>query len=125
MVTEVVLALPQPFDLLRTDVALEPGGILAWVIAGLIAGWLAGLVVRGRGFGCLGDIVLGLIGAFIGAFILGLLPIPLPGALGFFDTLVVAFLGAVLLAAIGRLIGGSRRTSRYDRYTRYEWPNRR
>ena len=52
------------------DFFLEPGGILGWLLVGLIAGALAGRVVRGRGYGCLVDIVVGIAGAFIGAVVL-------------------------------------------------------
>lgn len=93
-----------------SNITLDPGSILAWIIAGFLAGWLAGLVVRGRGFGCLGNIVLGLVGAFVGEFILSLLPITIAtGIPGFVETLLVALLGALILVAIGRLIGGARR----------------
>lgn len=97
-------------------ITLAPGNILAWVIAGLIAGWLAGLLVRGRGYGCLGDIVLGVLGAFIGAFVLSVVPLPfaLSNQYHFAGTVVIAFLGALILAAIGRLIGGSGTRRRYD-----------
>ncbi|HLZ20876.1 MAG TPA: GlsB/YeaQ/YmgE family stress response membrane protein [Ktedonobacterales bacterium] len=95
--------------LLAGPVALVPGGWLAWIAAGLLAGWLAGLIVRGRGFGCLGDIVLGIVGALIGGFVMSLLPINLNGVYGFWDTVVIAFFGALILAALGRLIGGSGR----------------
>ncbi|HEX6818464.1 MAG TPA: GlsB/YeaQ/YmgE family stress response membrane protein [Ktedonobacterales bacterium] len=92
------------------NIALDPGSVLAWIIAGFLAGWLAGLVVRGRGFGCLGNILLGLVGAFVGEFLLSLLPITIAsGVSGFVETLIVAFLGALVLVALGRLIGGSRR----------------
>ncbi|HEX7263497.1 MAG TPA: GlsB/YeaQ/YmgE family stress response membrane protein, partial [Candidatus Dormibacteraeota bacterium] len=47
---------------------LAPGGIVAWIIVGLIAGWLASLVSRGHGFGLIGDLIVGLIGALIGGF---------------------------------------------------------
>ena len=100
------------------NLQLDPGGIIAWAVAALIAGWLAGLIVRGHGFGCLGDIVLGLVGAVLGLFIISLLPLNLGGTLGFFGTIVVAFLGALILAAIGRLIGGGGRSSQ-RRY--YDW----
>jgi uncharacterized membrane protein YeaQ/YmgE (transglycosylase-associated protein family) len=102
--------------------ALDPGGCLSWAFAGLIAGWLAGTLVRGRGFGCLGDIVLGLVGSFIGALIVSQLPLSvatslhLTGTLHFLGTLVVAFVGALVLAALGRLIGGGSR----HRYA--DWP---
>lgn len=90
------------------EIVLVPGNILAWIVAGLIAGWLAGLLVRGRGFGCLGDIVLGIIGAFVGAFVISFLPVRLGHELHFAGTVIVAFIGALILAAIGRLIGGPR-----------------
>lgn len=104
------------------NIALDPGGILAWILAGLLAGWLAGLVVRGRGFGCLGNTLLGLVGAFVGAFILSLLPVSVAGISGFIETLVVAFLGALLVVAIGRFIGGSWRAGRAVRPPRYPPP---
>ncbi len=90
-------------------VQLHPGGCISWIVAALVAGWLAGLLVHGRGFGCLGDIVLGLVGAFVGIFIISLLPLRFAGTYGFFGTIGVAFVGALVLAAIGRLIGGSHR----------------
>src|SRR5215471_20874459 len=92
------------------NLQLAPGGCFSWAIAALVAGWLAGLIVRGHGFGCLGDIVLGLVGAFVGLLVLSLFPLNLGGTLGFFGTLLVAFLGALILAAIGRLIGGGNRS---------------
>lgn len=94
------------------NIALDPGGILEWIVAGLLAGWLAGLLVRGHGFGCLGDIAVGLLGAFIGAFVLSFLPITITGISGFVETFIVAFVGAFLLVAVGRLLGGSRRPRR-------------
>ncbi|HEV7129108.1 MAG TPA: GlsB/YeaQ/YmgE family stress response membrane protein [Ktedonobacterales bacterium] len=116
-------ALPPPLNNLPSD----PVSIVGWIAAALIAGWLAGLLVRGHGFGCLGDIVLGLIGSVVGVFILGLLPITLPNTEGFIGTVVVAFLGALLLAAVGRLIGGSgRRRPRtvVVHHRAPEWPGR-
>ena len=56
---------------------LDPGGLIAWLVVGLIAGWLAGQFMRGGGYGLVGDIVLGILGALIGGFIFGLL---LPGS---------------------------------------------
>lgn len=78
-------------------------GWFAWIIVGLLAGWLAGKITRGRGFGCVVNILLGLIGAVIGGWIftrLGVL------ALGFFGSLAAATVGAILLVAIGRLFAG-------------------
>ena len=80
-------------------------GILAWIIVGLIAGWLAGLVMRGGGYGILGDIILGIIGAIVGGFLAGALfniPDPLTGIDA--PTLIIAFLGAVVTVAIVRMV---------------------
>lgn len=78
-------------------------GLLGWIIIGLIAGWLAGVVGRGRGFGCLADIILGLIGAVVGGWIFTKLGIRAGGVLG---SLAAAFVGAVVLVAIARLFAG-------------------
>ncbi len=79
-------------------------GFISWIIIGLIAGWLAGTVSRGRGFGCLANVILGLIGAVIGGWIFQRLNI---AAFGFFGSLAAATVGAVLLVAIARLFSGS------------------
>lgn len=79
--------------------------VLAWVIIGLIAGWLAGLVVKGRGYGILGDIVLGIIGAVVGGFIAGALigiPDPLTGFT--LTTLAIGFVGAVIVVSLVRIL---------------------
>jgi uncharacterized membrane protein YeaQ/YmgE (transglycosylase-associated protein family) len=91
------------------DLTLDPGSLLAWAGAALLAGWLAGQLVRGRGFGCLGDILLGVIGAIVGLVALSVLPLRISGTLGFLGTLVVAFLGALALALVARLLGGGQR----------------
>ena len=84
-------------------------GCLEWAIAGLIGGWLAGLIVRGRGYGCIGDILLGIAGAFVAAFLLQIFAPGLNnGVFRFTGTAVLAFLGALLLAFLGRLISGNR-----------------
>jgi uncharacterized membrane protein YeaQ/YmgE (transglycosylase-associated protein family) len=84
--------------------ALEPGGIIAWLVVGLIAGWLAGLVMKGGGYGILGDIVMGIIGALVGGFLFGLL---MPGSsAGMLGSIVVAFIGAVVFIAIVRALPG-------------------
>ena len=87
--------------------ALEPGGLLMWLIVGLIAGWLAGQFMRGGGFGLIGDIVVGIIGAFLGGLLFGVL---MPGSsVGFVGSIVVAFIGAILLIAVLRALSGSSR----------------
>lgn len=71
--------------------------ILYAVIIGIIAGWFAGLVVKGRGFGVLGNLVVGIIGAVIGSWVFGILGI---NAYGSFGPLITAFIGAVLFLAL-------------------------
>src|ERR671922_2023274 len=79
-------------------------GWIGWIIIGGIAGWLAGLVVRGSGFGILGDIIVGIIGGVIGGIVLGLL---VTTTVGFWGSLVTAFIGACILVFIVRLISGA------------------
>jgi uncharacterized membrane protein YeaQ/YmgE (transglycosylase-associated protein family) len=77
-------------------------GFLAWILVGLIAGWLAGQVMRGGGYGVLVDIILGLVGGVVGGWVFGLLGI-WPGG-GMIGSIVVAFVGAVVLVGITRLL---------------------
>ncbi len=84
-------------------------GILAWIIVGLIAGWLAGELMRGGGFGLVGDIIVGIVGALIGGFLASALfgiANPLSGIN--IGSILVAFLGAVVLIAILRAVRGAR-----------------
>jgi len=84
-------------------------GILSWIIVGLIAGWLAGELMRGSGFGVVGDIIVGIVGALLGGFVATALfgvPDPLTGI--DFTTIIVAFLGSVILIAILRALRGAR-----------------
>jgi len=76
--------------------------ILRLLIVGLVAGWLAGKVMKGGGYGVLMDIVLGILGAIVGGWIFGALNI-WPGG-GIFGGILVAFVGAVLLVWVTRLI---------------------
>ncbi|HEY6059894.1 MAG TPA: GlsB/YeaQ/YmgE family stress response membrane protein [Gemmatimonadales bacterium] len=78
------------------------GTNLIWLLLiGLVAGWLAGKVMRGQGYGVLADMVIGVIGAFLGGWIFGLLHI---SAGGLFGLLVMAFVGAVVLIWLVRLV---------------------
>jgi uncharacterized membrane protein YeaQ/YmgE (transglycosylase-associated protein family) len=77
-------------------------GFLAWIVVGLIAGWLAGQVMKGGGYGILVDIILGILGGFLGGWIFGLLGI-WPGG-GMIGSIIVAFVGAVILVGITRLL---------------------
>ena len=87
-------------------------GILAWLVVGLIAGWLASMVMRGGGYGLIGDIVVGIVGALIGGFLASTL-LNIPDAMtGInFPSILVAFIGAVILIAILRLFSGRRHSS--------------
>jgi uncharacterized membrane protein YeaQ/YmgE (transglycosylase-associated protein family) len=89
--------------------SLEPGGLIAWLVVGLIAGFLASVVMRGGGYGIVGDIIVGNVGPFIGGLLVSLL---VPGAgFGFWGSVLVAFIGACILIAILRAVsGGTRRT---------------
>jgi len=83
------------------DITLAPGGIIAWLVVGLIAGWLAGKVMSGAGYGIIGDIVTGLLGAVVGGFLFG--QVVTTGE-GFWGSILVAFLGACLLIFIVRFV---------------------
>jgi uncharacterized membrane protein YeaQ/YmgE (transglycosylase-associated protein family) len=80
-------------------------GFIGWIIIGLLAGWIAGHLTRGRGFGCVVDIILGLIGAVVGGWIFTKLGIVL---WGFWGSLAAATVGAVVLVAIARLFAGGK-----------------
>jgi uncharacterized membrane protein YeaQ/YmgE (transglycosylase-associated protein family) len=80
-------------------------GILSWIVLGLVAGWLASQFMRG-GYGLIGDIVLGIVGAIVGGIISGVI-VGRDMVSGFnLESVVVAFLGAVALIAISRLVSG-------------------
>jgi uncharacterized membrane protein YeaQ/YmgE (transglycosylase-associated protein family) len=80
--------------------ALDPGGLLAWLVVGLIAGFLASMVMRGGGYGMVSDIIVGVVGAFIGGLVMNLLT---PDATyGFWGSIVVALIGACILIALLR-----------------------
>jgi uncharacterized membrane protein YeaQ/YmgE (transglycosylase-associated protein family) len=84
---------------------LEPGGIIAWLVVGLIAGWLAGLAMSGSGYGIAGDIIMGLIGAFLGGLITSFF---VQGSAGFVGSVIIAFIGACVLIAIARALTPTR-----------------
>ena len=76
-------------------------GFLTWIIVGLIAGWLAGQVMKGGGYGILVDIILGILGGILGGWLFGLLGLHAGGLIG---QIVVSFVGAVILVWITRLV---------------------
>ena len=77
-------------------------GLLYWLVVGLIAGWLAGVVMKGGGYGVVADIILGILGAVLGGWIFSNLGIGAGG--GMIGGIVVAFIGAVILVAITRAL---------------------
>ena len=81
---------------------MDAQSIIIWLIVGAIAGWLAGMVVRGGGFGLIGDIIVGIIGAVIAGWLLPRIGIFIGG--GFIAAVINAFIGAVILLIILRLL---------------------
>ena len=94
----------EPMVIAAVDFAI---GWIAWIIIGGIAGALAGMVMRGGGFGILGDIIVGIVGAVVGGFILGLF---INMTVGWWGTFITAFIGACILIAILRAIAPKRRS---------------
>jgi uncharacterized membrane protein YeaQ/YmgE (transglycosylase-associated protein family) len=84
----------------------ESHSIVSWLLLGLIAGWLAGQIGRGRGFGCVTDVLLGLVGSYLGGWIF--IKLGIFGG-GFLYSLAAATLGAVILVSIAHLFGGADR----------------
>jgi len=82
-------------------VHLEPGSLLGWLLVGLLGGWVAGQITRGKGFGCLGNLAIGIIGAFIGGLIFSIFDVD--RTVGFVGSIAVATLGAVILLAVANL----------------------
>jgi uncharacterized membrane protein YeaQ/YmgE (transglycosylase-associated protein family) len=76
-------------------------GLIAWLIIGAVAGWLAGLLVKGGGFGLIVDIIVGIVGAFIGGWLASVLGISIGG--GFIGSIIIAVIGAVILLFVIRL----------------------
>ena len=93
-----------PTDKLDTKEMEARMSILSWIVVGLLAGWLAGMVMKGGGFGLIGDIVVGVIGGLLGGFIASYffhMGDPMSGIN--LPSIIVAFLGAVLLLFVVRL----------------------
>ena len=79
---------------------MDATSLIWFLLIGLIAGWLAGQVMRGGGFGLIGDMIVGVIGAFLGGWLFGLMGIAAGGLIG---SLITAFVGAVLLIFLLRV----------------------
>jgi len=87
-------------------------GVLSWIVVGLIAGFLAGVVVKGGGFGCIGDIIVGVIGGLLGGFVASYffhIGDPMTGIN--LQSILIAFAGAVVLLLLLRLFSRGRRRS--------------
>jgi uncharacterized membrane protein YeaQ/YmgE (transglycosylase-associated protein family) len=89
---------------------LSNEALIIIILVGIVAGWLAGLIVDGGGFGLIGDLIVGIIGAFIGDRLVPMLHIHL--GVGIVPLIINATIGAVVLLAILRLVFGSRRWGR-------------
>jgi uncharacterized membrane protein YeaQ/YmgE (transglycosylase-associated protein family) len=87
------------------QINLEPGGVIAWLVVGLVAGFLAGRVMQGGGYGLVGDLAVGLVGALIGGFLFGQF---VTGTYALVGSIVVAFLGACLLIWVVRQLAPGR-----------------
>ena len=80
-------------------------GVLSWIVVGLIAGWLAGQVMRGGGYGLIGDIVIGIVGGLIGGYLAGAFFGVADAVNGINPvSILVAFVGAILLIAVSRMV---------------------
>ena len=81
---------------------MEFGMFVSWVVVGLLAGWLAGFVMKGGGYGLIGDLVLGLVGSVVGGWIFRALGVSAGG--GLFPTVFVALVGAVIVLVAQRKV---------------------
>jgi uncharacterized membrane protein YeaQ/YmgE (transglycosylase-associated protein family) len=81
---------------------MDAQSLIIWLIVGAIAGWLAGMVVKGGGFGLIGDIVVGIVGAIIAGWLLPHFNIAI--GTGFVAAVIDAFIGAVILLVVVKLI---------------------
>jgi len=87
---------------------MDGHGIIAWIIIGIIAGWLTGKLMKGSGYGVIMDMIIGLIGALIGGFISSRLGLGGVGQHGMIVSICIAVVGAVILTWILRLVSGNR-----------------
>ena len=90
---------------------LADHGWIAWIIIGVIAGWLTGKLMKGSGFGFFMDMIVGLVGALVGGFLSGHLGMGGVGEHGLIISIVIAVIGAVILTVILRLITGNRQAN--------------
>jgi uncharacterized membrane protein YeaQ/YmgE (transglycosylase-associated protein family) len=93
---------PRAFTRYSEERGMAVETLLIWILVGAVAGWLAGLVVRGFGFGLIGNIIVGIVGAFLGGWLFGTLGIAI--GVGIINTIFTAFIGAVVLLLIVRVL---------------------
>jgi uncharacterized membrane protein YeaQ/YmgE (transglycosylase-associated protein family) len=79
----------------------EKMNIILWIVSGVIAGWLTGMIVKGKGYGLLGDLIIGLLGGLVGGWVAGLIGISAGSWLG---NVAIAVLGGVILVAVVRVL---------------------
>jgi uncharacterized membrane protein YeaQ/YmgE (transglycosylase-associated protein family) len=91
-------------------------GLIAWIVVGLIAGFLAGMVMKGGGYGVIGDIIVGVIGGLLGGYLASYF-LHLKNAMSGInlETILVAFVGAIILLVLLRLVGAGSRRREYRR----------
>ena len=87
---------------------MDGHGIIAWVIIGIIAGFITGKLMQGSGYGMFMDMVIGLVGAVVGGFLATHLGLAGPGQSGMLMTILIAVVGAVILTVLLRLVTGGR-----------------
>ena len=95
---------PIPFPIIKTtqeEFTVDVQSLIMFLVIGAVAGWLAGLIMKGRGFGLLGNIIVGIIGAVLGGFLFGALGLAAGGLIG---SLITAVVGAVVLLFLISLI---------------------
>ena len=89
-------------DAHHVSFSIDTHSLIIWLVVGAVAGWLAGTLVKGGGFGLIGDIVVGIIGAFIGGWLAGVLHVHV--GTGIIAEIIVATVGAAVLILILRLV---------------------
>lgn len=92
---------------LSAAIVLSPGGVIMWILVGLISGWLAGILMKGGGYGIIGDLIVGLVGSFVGGILFGFF-VADTGTTGFLGSIVVSVIGACVFIFILRMISGRR-----------------
>jgi uncharacterized membrane protein YeaQ/YmgE (transglycosylase-associated protein family) len=83
---------------------MEGQGLLITLVVGAIAGWLAGQIMKGSGYGLIGDIIIGVIGGFVGSWLWGVLKLPMIAANFWISAIVTSTVGAVLLLFVIKLV---------------------